>query len=62
MSRRNTPPLRITVAPPGADACGCDERSARCEVSSTALDDKSMSALIAFFRLLDEWDREAKPQ
>ena len=45
-----------------ADACGSEEEVASDETRTAELDDDSISALIRFFTVLDEWDREAEKQ
>jgi hypothetical protein len=62
MSRHDTTPLHVTATQAGVGACVPAEERAESEICAIELNNDSTSALIAFFKLLDEWDREAKPQ
>lgn len=55
-------PIPLTATEAGVDVCAHEAEHVNSEVCEGKLDADSVSALIAFFKLLDEWDREARPQ
>jgi hypothetical protein len=62
MNKHPTSPHHSTSIQAEADACARVEVSEGTEDHEIGLPGDSISALIAFFKILDEWDREAKPQ
>jgi hypothetical protein len=62
MNKHSTVSHPLTSIQAEADACARLEGNERTENHEIGLAVDSISALIAFFKILDEWDREAKPQ
>lgn len=62
MSRRATSPLRLMPTQPGGGECATAAASTPNELCEMVLDEASISRLAAFFKLLDEWDKEAEPK
>ena len=62
MSRRVPVSQRFAVAPDSAEECVRGDVSGAPENPGIHLDQDSITRLIAFFRALDQWDREANLQ
>lgn len=62
MSRHATMPHRATAMDDGADECARVGVNGDAEGQAIGPDPDSISVLIAFFRTLDDWDREANLQ
>jgi hypothetical protein len=62
MSRRTTAPPQVSPVRPATDECVPAMTTAPIEPCDVVLDEASISALVAFFKLLDEWDTEVEPQ
>jgi hypothetical protein len=62
VSRCDTIPLALEGRQAGAAVCNCVEEHTGNETRKIELDEDAIAALIGFFRLLDQWDREARKQ
>ena len=62
MSRRDTIPLASDGRQAGAAVCDCVGEHVESQTQEIEPDDAAIAALIGFFRLLDQWDREANKQ
>jgi hypothetical protein len=62
MSLPATPPRRCTAVEDDEDVCARVQQNGPAESQEISLAPEAISALIAFFRTLDDWDRQAKQQ
>ena len=62
MNKRDTIPMALAGRRVKAAVCVTTKECPGSKVCEPELDADSVSALISFFRLLDNWDREAKKQ
>ena len=62
VSRHDTIPQALESRQAEAAVCRCADEALAQETPVAKLDEVAISALIRFFQVLDQWDREAKKQ